>query len=847
MAASQKTRRPGGSALGVETEGINSVTTNIITPPRAEDNSVGVADDQAADQPAGQMSSGPAVMPMPVAASWGSPNGNGSACTPPTTVDCQVAAPLIVLTEGTRHCIAPETLVDLPAAHYRERWASVRELVFVLTHLLDWSHELRWSTLRFIVSLGLNHVVRGREQDANSTGILGVVLGLVVGPDDADRCERGRRAALETVALVHPDSIEAGCSRVQQRLQELGVRGHRIGDLIKHAKDLRVCVRPADETAGTSVAEVFLDLAVHDGLVVPNGWYVGANGIRRAGTNQTAWVSTSPIVILRRMIHAADGTESLEIAWNKDDRWQRRVVPRVDVATARAITELASFGVPVNSNNAADLVQYLADFEAENIAVLPQQTMSRVLGWQGPDGRDGFLWGDELIASESTNGNPPAVIFHGDDEGAVQLAGGFHAHGTFEAWRQAVGILQQFPRVRLTAYAALAPPLLRILKVPNFVLNLSSTTSQGKTIATRVAASVWGNPDERTPLTVLGKWDASQTHIERAAALRCDLPLILDDTMLANSNSEIVAQIIYQLAGGRGKARGTVKGTQPTGTFWTVLISNGESPLVSATQAGGTRPRVIELWGSPFGRTDSVTASIVTALNDSVLEHYGHAGPHFVRYLLQHRNEWSQWKAAHRDVERRLISFAGNNPLASRLMSHFATLSMVELLATTAGSVPWSNSNVINELWADLSREMADADRATAALRFVCGWAVANRDAFFPGRSMSQSPHGGWAGRWDRDNSWTEICFMQHKLEQVLAEQGYEPEAIIRQWQDREWLRTSPGRGRYYRTRLGRECPDCIVLWRTAVAPFIEDDQPEPACPSSAPRGTVGGGPAAPA
>ena len=64
------------------------------------------------------------------------------------------------------------------------------------------------------------------------------------------------------------------------------------------------------------------------------------------------------------------------------------------------------------------------------------------------------------------------------------------------------------------------------------------------------------------------------------------------------------------------------------------MLSTGEYPAVNRSGDGGT----LTVHGPPFGGEGDGTASIVALINEGVAEHYGHAGPRFVRHLVEHRD-----------------------------------------------------------------------------------------------------------------------------------------------------------------------------------------------------------------
>src|SRR5438552_11296860 len=169
-------------------------------------------------------------------------------------------------------------------------------------------------------------------------------------------------------------------------------------------------------------------------------------------------VVSAPLVINGRLKDVGDGTESVRLAWPRDDRWQHHMASRIVIADARKIVELAGVGVPVTSCTANDTVRYLAAYEQANLRHLPRARVSKQMGWQGERGDLGFLWGRTLIRAEDgqlgevdldaldpEDWAEDGVAFHGADAGDEQLADGYHAAGTIEGWRDAVQVIAGQP------------------------------------------------------------------------------------------------------------------------------------------------------------------------------------------------------------------------------------------------------------------------------------------------------------------------------------------------------------------------------------------------------------------
>src|SRR5262249_31774566 len=104
--------------------------------------------------------------------------------------------------------------------------------------LLAWPDQARWNLLTFLAEFRACSRLTLGEDPTEHDDLFEVVLTLLCGPDDIDRCRRARRLALEAAALVHPDGLEPACTRILELLRRRGVKGLRIGDLLQEAKRL---------------------------------------------------------------------------------------------------------------------------------------------------------------------------------------------------------------------------------------------------------------------------------------------------------------------------------------------------------------------------------------------------------------------------------------------------------------------------------------------------------------------------------------------------------------------------------------------------------------------------------
>ena len=558
---------------------------------------------------------------------------------------------------------------------------------------------------------------------------------------------------------------------------------------------------------------------VSDEARVPDGWRIAPDGIFRLSCDGAEKIAAAPVVISGRLVSVEDESERVTLACLRAGEWQEHVTDRAVIANARRVVDLATYGFPVNSTNDRDIVEYLAAYEAANLDHIPVSRVTRHLGWQGEGGRDGFLWGRNLIGGQG-------IAFQGADAGDEQIADGFHAAGSFDSWLEAVEGVHSFPRVLFCLYAAFVPPMVSILGCPGFIIDVSGRTSSGKTTLLRLVASVWGKPDEQAPDGAMATWDATAVRIERALSVLHSLPLVLDDTKRARQD-RLVASTLYAVASGQGRGRGSKTGLSTTGSWQTVVFSSGEARAVSFTNDEGTRARTITLCGAPFaGLSQEAGKALVDGLTAQIQLNYGHAGPRFVEWVINNREKWPEWREMYRERVQHFTRLMSGSRVSGRVASYLAAVSVTAELVHKALQLQWEFTDPAEQVAPIVASEVEDGDMARNALVAVYGWAQANRDTFLSNvkASSSTQPVGGWAGRWDAGENWQYIAFYPHALKRALADCGFDREAdydaILAAWRDSGYLDTDTSGNKTAKTiwmGSGRGAARMIVIKREAI------------------------------
>lgn len=485
-------------------------------------------------------------------------------------------------------------------------------------------------------------------------------------------------------------------------------------------------------------------------------------------------VCDSLVAVTGRHINLTDGTHGLDVMWKTGDVVKTITNTRSTFMDSKKIINLADYGLPVHSGNARALASYLSRFESENGHNIASEMVSNQLGWV----KGGFLLGERFIG-EAT------IQFLPNDAGDGQTAKGFHTQGdiwkTFDVLQQ----VQGYAPVMMTVYAALAAPLIGLIGDPSFIFELAGGTSKGKTTALRIAASLFGCPDEQKP-GFFKQWNLTKVYIERYAVTMNNLPLFIDDTKKADP--KMIPPTVYQFCSGQGRGRGSLKGAQIGATWCTVLLTTGEQKLSSFSKDGGAVGRILSLHGSPFESADMETGTIVERLNETVSGHYGHLAEPWIRYLRTSDKVRIREQVAKAGTEYKHLA-SGHGEVAMRLSRAMAIIDVTGRLFDECFNKELFDAEALRQEWLKILSGATEIDRSLEAMEDVMGWVAAHHRQFLKG---DESAHYGpvLSGRIKED----EIIIIGEQLDAYLQSKGYEPTSMAKAWKERGWLNTEDSR-----------------------------------------------------
>ena len=398
------------------------------------------------------------------------------------------------------------------------------------------------------------------------------------------------------------------------------------------------------------------------------------------------WVCApvEPVAMVRDPKNAGWGL--LVEFFDPDKTLHRVIVPaalfRGDGAEVAGL--LLDQGLRIAPRGKPALIEFLQTASPKGRARVTQRT-----GWHdaGPEGAAFVLPGGAI------GPNAGAWIYE-SEAGAPST---FALRDGLKYWREEVASLcSGNSRLLFAVSVCFASPLLYPLGAESGGFHFRSNSSDGKTTALRVAASVCGGAD------FMQRWRATSNGLEALASAHCDAPLLLDE--LAQMDPREAGETCYMLANGSGKSRaGRTGGARDRASWRLLFLSCGEIGLaehlgeIGKTPRAGQELRLAEIpadAGAGLGLFENLHdyatgSDFAKALDRAARRYYGTAFFAFVAELAKNQEAVPELvREAQRKFEAHCLNDAAHGQ-ARRVAGRFALVGAAGELATKWGITGW--------------------------------------------------------------------------------------------------------------------------------------------------------------
>lgn len=431
-----------------------------------------------------------------------------------------------------------------------------------------------------------------------------------------------------------------------------------------------------------------------------------------------------------------------------------------EISDSRQLLKLVNRKLDVTSTTSTRLIDYINKSKRYNppVNVNVATRLGHVKGY--------FIY---PYQEEMKNRN---IKLFNNDKGFQKLIDSFQSKGTLESYSKNVfNQIKNLPMVMVMLYASLGSVLLREFGLQPFIVEISGSTSTGKTFTLNLVSSVWGTSD------LISTWGSTKNSIEAMASFLNSFPIFKDDTR--NTHPKFVANATYNFSSGESKSRSNINLTLNAKKEWrNIMLSTGEASISNmADEKAGVSARVVTLQDQPYPENFDFTT-----LDKAFRENYGTLG---VAFIKQYKSKKEAYKSAFESYQR-YFNQKGSNEIMQRLGRAFALLQVTGEILNDIEGFEHDHFKIIEQAYDSMVRNNKTIDKPKQMLEELLEYLDANRNNII-GEGYSPVNNGEIMAVYKSDY----LCI---KNETVKAKLGYETQTITSQWEKKGYLITDKNR-----------------------------------------------------
>lgn len=502
-----------------------------------------------------------------------------------------------------------------------------------------------------------------------------------------------------------------------------------------------------------------------------------ANSIDKIQDGQiTTDVDNSPIKIDRINRNIDTGQYSAILKYLFKGQEHKLEVKRGNYLGRRELVKLQDFGLNVTEYNADKVIKHL-QCEENNAPIV---WVHSNVGFDIFEGKYVFKHYKGVNVASSYNGKLDII-----------------PKGNYGNWYTAVMnyVIKniQLETSLVIGFSSAIVGLLSLLSnYESLLVHLSGDSTTGKTTASMLAISIWANPSTKIANGLASTWNTTENAMFTNIIGNHGLAVLFDE--ISMNDSLDFTKFIYKFTGNKDKGRLNKESkADDTGTWGSTFISNGEfSLLEKAKKNTGAQLRIIDFYNVAWTKD----AESADAIQQSILQSYGHAGPEFVRLLLKSDvvEIYNEVKELRNHIIEQIKEKGFTDKYVARRSWKYTILMYTAMKVNELLSIPLH----INEIWDFLmeneKQSINNRDLQKNAFEYFLEQVNINYKKFLHSDSLEatydedvKNPSNDIMGKINvlANKNYNEICIYPNLLKKIMKDGGFEDSKIIlKSWKE---------------------------------------------------------------
>ena len=455
-------------------------------------------------------------------------------------------------------------------------------------------------------------------------------------------------------------------------------------------------------------------------------------------------------------------------------------LPREDAVQRKGMLKLASQGANVNELNAKFHIMAL-EYQEKNITKVNK--VHSEIGFSEYDGKEIFKLYKAINEDSTYKGNLD-----------------IKPKGTLEEYlkdvkKNVAPYASMSLALALGTSSAVVAKLNRLdVDINTLFTHIVAESSKGKSTATMLAISVWGNPKVGAG-GLYNTWNATENALITSLSGNYGVAYALDE--LSMTKIENATSLIYNLVGGKDKVRLTKNiEMRESGTWITTLISNGEASILSKANSNtGIDMRVMELEGITWTQ-DAEHSEEVKRL---ATRNYGVFGHSFAERLIKFSSDKlvKLFKSERQNFINKIAEKGVTDNKIERTSYKYAVVLLTARLINS-GYEEYGIKLDIDGIREILIRTEIESINKRGLEKKAEDWLLqqveANASKFRSGNENNQNVDY-WGTRKELSNGEIEIAILRDKFNEIMKRGKFEdPKVVLKQLKEEGKLDYENGR-----------------------------------------------------